>query len=208
MATITADEEPSPLLHSAQNYDSFTPYPQSSVGEYISQYEPQTVQLGYQLEFPSEPMQNISSERHGQVDFGHRTAVGPRLLEEPWDAAAHAPPSSNFQNGHIGQVLAPGFVEPLAASYEIVDVDELMGEPQSSPTWLPIQTLQTKNSVSEQIQAYLPDQKGLQNLPVPSNPPTKSDWDAYRTVFTQLYSIKKLRDVMEIMEEKYRFIAT
>ena len=47
--------------------------------------------------------------------------------------------------------------------------------------------------------------------PLPSSsPPTKKDWDAFRLIFTQLYSIenKTLAEVMDIMEREYKFVAT
>ncbi|RFU26915.1 hypothetical protein B7463_g9422, partial [Scytalidium lignicola] len=47
-------------------------------------------------------------------------------------------------------------------------------------------------------------------LPVPNDPPTAADWNAYRQVFTQLYVAegRTLRDTMQIMEQTYKFKAT
>jgi hypothetical protein len=47
-------------------------------------------------------------------------------------------------------------------------------------------------------------------LPVPSHPPSRSDWDSYRAIFTQLYQVedKPLKVVKELLEAQYGFKAT
>ncbi|KAG9245333.1 hypothetical protein BJ878DRAFT_541379 [Calycina marina] len=47
-------------------------------------------------------------------------------------------------------------------------------------------------------------------LPIPTYPPTRSDWNAYRSTFTQLYWVedKTLPEVIEIMKVQYDFKAT
>jgi len=48
------------------------------------------------------------------------------------------------------------------------------------------------------------------SLPVPSNPPSAADWNAYRPIFTEHYITegKTLKDTMQIMAERYGFEAT
>ena len=47
-------------------------------------------------------------------------------------------------------------------------------------------------------------------LPPPSYPPTAKDWEAYRPLFTQLYSTENrtLKEVMDILRTQYNFRAT
>jgi hypothetical protein len=54
------------------------------------------------------------------------------------------------------------------------------------------------------------NQNVIQVLAPPSNPPTRQDWEVYRTIFTQLYRTenRKLKEVMSIMEAQYSFKAT
>jgi len=54
------------------------------------------------------------------------------------------------------------------------------------------------------------DQDGVQVLPPPSNPPTRQDWEAYRTIFTELYRTenRSLKEVISIMADQYNFKAT
>ena len=54
------------------------------------------------------------------------------------------------------------------------------------------------------------DQDAIQALPLPSDPPTRQDWDAYRTIFTHLYRTenKPLKDIMSITADQYKFKAT
>jgi len=54
------------------------------------------------------------------------------------------------------------------------------------------------------------DQDAIQVLPPPSNPPTRQDWEDYRTIFTELYRTKNrsLKDVVSIMADQYNFKAT
>jgi hypothetical protein len=46
--------------------------------------------------------------------------------------------------------------------------------------------------------------------PVPKYPPTAKDWENYRSIITQMYSVENrtLKDVMEIMKKRYTFRAT
>ena len=48
------------------------------------------------------------------------------------------------------------------------------------------------------------------DLPPPSYPPTKDDWIAYRSAFTELYWVKDkpLPEVIKIMRQRYNFRAT
>ncbi|KAE8451744.1 hypothetical protein EG329_003201 [Mollisiaceae sp. DMI_Dod_QoI] len=57
--------------------------------------------------------------------------------------------------------------------------------------------------------AYL-GQDTVQVLPQPAYPPTRRDWEAYRTIFTHLYLTenRSLKEVMSIMEDQYKFRAT
>jgi hypothetical protein len=50
----------------------------------------------------------------------------------------------------------------------------------------------------------------VRNLLLASKPPTPQDWEAYRHIFTQLYSLdnKPLKEVQRIMAEQYQFNAT
>jgi len=50
----------------------------------------------------------------------------------------------------------------------------------------------------------------VQSLPLANTPPTPQDWEAYRHIFTQLYSLdnKPLKEVQRIMAEQYQFHAT
>lgn len=54
------------------------------------------------------------------------------------------------------------------------------------------------------------DQDAIQVLPPPSDPPTRRDWEAYRTIFTHLYRTenRSLKEVMSIMADQYKFKAT
>jgi len=54
------------------------------------------------------------------------------------------------------------------------------------------------------------DQDAVQVLPQPSNPPTRQDWEAHRTIFTELYRTKSrsLKEVISIMADQYNFKAT
>ncbi|KAH6671171.1 hypothetical protein B0J14DRAFT_656155 [Halenospora varia] len=54
------------------------------------------------------------------------------------------------------------------------------------------------------------DQDAIQVLPQPSDPPTRRDWEAYRTIFTHLYRTenRSLKEVMSIMADQYKFKAT
>jgi hypothetical protein len=47
-------------------------------------------------------------------------------------------------------------------------------------------------------------------LPRPNYPPSQRDWDAHRTLFTRLYQVEErpLKEVMEIMKDRYQFRAT
>jgi len=52
---------------------------------------------------------------------------------------------------------------------------------------------------------------GDKDLPAPpSYPPTKGDWNAYRSILTDLYWIedRTLPEVIQIMKERYNFKAT
>ena len=55
-----------------------------------------------------------------------------------------------------------------------------------------------------------PQRLNVQSLPLASKPPTPQDWEAYRKIFTQLYSLdnKPLKEVQRIMAEQYQFHAT
>jgi hypothetical protein len=55
-----------------------------------------------------------------------------------------------------------------------------------------------------------PQRLNVQSLPLASKPPTPQDWEAYRCIFTQLYSLdnKPLKEVQRIMAEQYQFHAT
>lgn len=49
-----------------------------------------------------------------------------------------------------------------------------------------------------------------QALPPPNYPPTAKDWETYRPLFTQLYSVENrtLKEVMDIFRTQYSFRAT
>jgi hypothetical protein len=53
-------------------------------------------------------------------------------------------------------------------------------------------------------------QDAVQVLPLPSDPPTRQDWEAYRAIFTQLYRTenRSLKEVMSVMADQYKFKAT
>jgi hypothetical protein len=55
-----------------------------------------------------------------------------------------------------------------------------------------------------------PQRLDFQSLPLASTPPTPQDWETYRHIFTQLYSLenKPLKEVQRIMAEQYQFHAT
>jgi hypothetical protein len=55
-----------------------------------------------------------------------------------------------------------------------------------------------------------PQRYDVQSLPLANTPPTPQDWEAYRHIFTQLYSLdnKPLKEVQRIMAEQYQFHAT
>lgn len=54
------------------------------------------------------------------------------------------------------------------------------------------------------------DQDAIQVLPRPSKPPTRQDWEAYRSVFTQLYRTenRSLNEVISILADQYSFEAS
>lgn len=55
-------------------------------------------------------------------------------------------------------------------------------------------------------ESYVVD--GWPHLPVPASPPTQRDWDNYRNIFTQLYQERPLKEVKELLEQRYGFKAT
>ncbi|RDW62069.1 hypothetical protein BP6252_11502 [Coleophoma cylindrospora] len=74
--------------------------------------------------------------------------------------------------------------------------------------------IQSTPAISIQTEPECPD-VGLStstpdDIPLPSNPPTSRDWEAYRSTFTQLYSAEEmtLREVKKHMEERFEFYAS
>ncbi|RDW66950.1 hypothetical protein BP5796_09699 [Coleophoma crateriformis] len=74
--------------------------------------------------------------------------------------------------------------------------------------------VQSTPAISIQTEPESPD-VGLSDstpadLPLPSVPPTSRDWQAYRSTFTQLYSVEEmtLREVKKHMEERFEFYAS
>jgi hypothetical protein len=130
--------------------------------------------------------------------------------------------ATNQANGNGPLVLFQGIQNtPSMSSYDIISSQD-MGSMVDAPIWgqllvrgqprpssHPEPAIQTQDGSQVLNVAVDPRQHVNQRLPIPNRHPTAADWQACRTVFTQLYSVenKTLEEVMGIMKERYNFRA-
>jgi hypothetical protein len=129
---------------------------------------------------------------------------------------------TNQANGDGPPVLFQGTQDtPSMSSYYIISGQD-MGSMADTPFWgllsvrgqphpsaHPESAIQTQDGGQVLNVAVDPRQHVDRSLPIPNRHPTAADWQACRTVFTQLYSVenKTLEEVVGIMKERYNFRA-
>jgi len=129
---------------------------------------------------------------------------------------------TNQANSNGPLVLFQGIQDtPSMSSYNIIsgqDMGSMVDTPfwgqllvrgQSHPSAHPESAIQTQDGGQVLNVAVDPRQHVDRRLSIPNRHPTAADWQACRTVFTQLYSVenKTLEEVVGIMKERYNFRA-
>jgi hypothetical protein len=156
------------------------------------------------------------------MDFVKASSTSSEDLRTQSNQHPHRFHGTNQPNdsGHL--VSFQGFqINPSTLPHAIIngkDMDSAVEAPfwgqlvvrgQPSPSSHPNSAIQTKVGSQVVNVAVGPRQRVDRDLPIPNRHPTAEDWQAYRSIFTQLYKVedKTLKEVMGVMREQYHFRA-